>query len=294
MNLMRILVTLLFAITVAQAIAAEAPILVTPQWLHDHQKDNRIVILHVSFLQFDFDQGHIEGAQYLWPENLAPNSPQGSYNAPDLKKATELLRSFGVNNDSHIVLYYVRNEVSPTARMFLTLENLGLQGKVSLLNGGFTAWTHEGFATSTFKSAPKAGNVSLQQGDRLVDKDYVLKTLDTNSGVVVDARAKQYYDGEPTGNPRDGHITGARNLPYFDLVNDKNEFKAVDSLRYYFTPVVSPDKEVVTYCFIGQTASVVYMAGRILGYRMKLYDGSMQEWSRIPTLPMEKSSNSPK
>jgi len=287
---MRILSVFLLSFLMVRALAAEESILVTPQWLHEHQKDARIVILHVSFLQYDFDQEHIEGAQYLWPENLAPNSPRGSYNAPDVKKATEFLRSLGVNNDSHIVLYYVRNEVSPTARMFLTLENLGLQGKVSLLNGGLDAWKHDGFTTTSATTTPKAGNVSLVQGDLLVDKDYVLKTLHANSGIVVDARAKQYYDGEPTGNPRDGHITGAKNLPYFDLINDKNEFKGVDSLRSFFAPVVSPEKEVVTYCFIGQTASVVYMAGRILGYHMKLYDGSLQEWSRIPSLPMEKTS----
>ncbi|MEJ1237184.1 rhodanese-like domain-containing protein [Chryseolinea sp. T2] len=286
---MRTLLITLLLFTVSRANAAEEPILVSPQWLHEHLKDNNLVVLHVSFLQFDFDQEHIEGAQYLWPENLAPNSPQGSYNAPDVKKATDLLRSFGVNDNSHIVLYNVRNEVSPTARMFLTLENLGLQGRVSFLNGGFDAWKREGYAVTSVKKNAKTGNVTLHQGDRLVDKNYVLKTLDSNSGLVVDARAKQYYDGEPTGNPRDGHIKGAKNITYFDLVNDKNEFKSLDSLRGYFSPVASPDKELVTYCFIGQTASVVYMAGRMLGYQMKLYDGSMQEWSRIPSLPMEKT-----
>lgn len=61
-------------------------------------------------------------------------------------------------------------------------------------------------------------------------------------------------------------------------------------LQSYFQPVV-PDaqKEIVAYCFIGQTASVVYMAGRLLGYRMRLYDASLQEWSRRPELPMEKT-----
>lgn len=286
---MRILLIALLLVKISFTIAADQPILVSPQWLHDHLKDDNLVVIHVSFLQFDFDQEHIEGAQYLWPENLAPNSPQGSYNAPDIKKATELLRGFGVNENSHIVLYNVRNEVSPTARMFLTLENLGLQGKVSFLNGGFDAWKREGYPVTSVKKAPKAGNVTLRQGDRLVDRNYVLRTLDSSSGLVVDARAKQYFDGEPTGNPRDGHIKGAKNIPYFELVNDKNEFKSLDSLRGYFSPVSSPDKELVTYCFIGQTASVVYMAGRMLGYNMKLYDGSMQEWSRIPSLPMEKT-----
>ena len=288
-ELMRLLLITFVLFASSFVRAADVPILVTPQWLREHLKDENLVVLHVSFLQFDYDQEHIDGAQYLWPENLAPNSPQGSYNAPDMNRATELIRGFGVNNNSHIVLYNVRNEVSPTARMFLTLENLGLQGKVSFLNGGFDAWKREGHPVTSVKKVPKPGNVTLHQGNRLVDKDYVLKTLSSDRGIVVDARAKQYYDGEATGNPRDGHIKGARNIPYFELVNDKNEFKSLDSLRSYFSPVSSDEKELVTYCFIGQTASVVYMAGRMLGYQMKLYDGSMQEWSRIPSLPMEKT-----
>jgi thiosulfate/3-mercaptopyruvate sulfurtransferase len=74
------------------------------------------------------------------------------------------------------------------------------------------------------------------------------------------------------------------------MVDSTNSFKPVDLLQKNFAAVL-PDKskEVVVYCFIGQTASVDYLAGRALGYKMKLYDGSMQEWSRDPSLPMEKS-----
>ena len=102
---------------------------------------------------------------------------------------------------------------------------------------------------------------------------------------------KHFYDGETTGNPRDGHITGAKNIPYTDMVDSTNHFKPKNELAEYFKGVATPDKELVTYCFIGQTASVVYMAGRLLGFNMKLYDGSLQEWSRIDALPMTKSTD---
>jgi thiosulfate/3-mercaptopyruvate sulfurtransferase len=104
---------------------------------------------------------------------------------------------------------------------------------------------------------------------------------------IVDARAKNFYEGQTTGNPRDGHIAGAKNIPYQEMVDATNVFKTDDQLKTYFTAVSEAKKPIVVYCFIGQTASVVYMAGRILGYPMALYDGSMQEWSRIKDLPME-------
>lgn len=118
---------------------AQQPILVTPQWLNEHKADANVVILQVSFMKYEYDQAHIPGARFLWPEWLAPNSPYGNYNAPDIKKATDLLNGFGINNNSHIIIYYVRNEVPAAARMFLTLEHFGLQGKVSMLNGGLDA-----------------------------------------------------------------------------------------------------------------------------------------------------------
>lgn len=280
----------LFASLISYCASAQnASLLVSVDWLKEHQHDANLVLVQANFLKFDYDREHIEGANYLWPEWLAPNAPTGSYNAPDVQKATDLLRSWGVNANSTIVLYHIRNEVSPVARMFLTLEDLGLKGKVFYLNGGLDAWKKAGLPVTSITPSPKKGNITLKLGDLLVDKDYVLKTLQSKRGLVVDARAKNFYDGDPTGNPRDGHIAGAVNVPYQSLIDQTSAFKNVDSLKSYFQPVAPQGKELVTYCFIGQTASVVYMAARILGYDVKLYDGSMQEWSRIPELPMEKT-----
>jgi thiosulfate/3-mercaptopyruvate sulfurtransferase len=279
----------LFMLGSLTLLAEGNPILVSAQWVKERMGDPKMVILQPNSLKFEYDKEHIEGARYLWPAWLAPDSPEGAFNAPDTKKATDLLQEMGISEDSYVVLCHVRNEVSVTARMFLTLEHLGLKGKVSFLNGGLEAWKKEGYPVTKDVPVVKKGNYKVKPQSLLVDKNYVLKTLKSENGVVVDARAQRFYDGESTGNPRDGHITGAKNIPYTELVDAANLFKPNDQLEAYFTPVASKEKELVTYCFIGQTASVVYMAGRILGYDMKLYDGSMQEWSRLEELPMEKT-----
>ena len=267
--------------------AQEQSILVSAQWLKDHLKDPDLVVLQVSFLKLEYEREHIEGSRFLWTGWLAPDSPRGSFNAPDPAAASEVLSNLGVNTNSRVVICHMRNEVSPSARMFLALEDAGLKGKVSFLNGGLEAWKKEGFPVTTIEPVVKKGNFKAKTSGLLVNKEYVLKAMKSDNQVIVDARMQPYYNGEPTGLPRDGHITGAKNIPYTEMVDQSNMFKPTDQLQNYFAPVSNKDKELITYCFIGQTASVVYMAGRILGYEMKLYDGSLQEWSRIAELPME-------
>ena len=287
---MKTLLAILSLFMLTLQVGAQNSILVSPEWVYQRMSDPKLVLVQVNNLRLDYEREHIAGARYLWPEWLAPNSPDGAYNAPDVKKATDVLQSFGVNDDSYIVLYHVRNEISVTSRMFLTLEHFGLRGKVFFMNGGLDEWKKVGYPVTKELPQLKKGNVKLQAGNLLVDRNYVLKTLQSPKAYVVDARMKRFYDGEPTGNPRDGHITGAKNIPYTEMTNKFNKFKPLDSLNQYFAAVASPDKELVTYCFIGQTASVVYVAGRVLGYDMKLYDGSLQEWSRMEELPMEKTT----
>jgi thiosulfate/3-mercaptopyruvate sulfurtransferase len=266
---------------------SQAPILVTPEWLSEHKNDPNLVVLQVNFMQGEYEYEHIAGSRFLWPSWLAPNSPQSNFNAPDPKEAQEILRNLGVSNTSHVVICYVKDQVSQSARMFLTLEHLGLKGQVSFLNGGLEAWKKAGLPVTKEIPAVTKGKFTVKLNGLLVDKEYVQKTLQSTN-VVVDARMQKFYDGDPTGYPRLGHITGAKNIPYTEMVDETTAFKSNEQIQNYFTPVVpNKNNEVVAYCFIGQTASVVYLAGRILGYNIKLYDDSLQEWAFNESLPME-------
>jgi thiosulfate/3-mercaptopyruvate sulfurtransferase len=279
---------MLFVIAVAKA---QQPVIVSPQWLNENIKNPDLVILYTGFIvKADYDREHIEGSRFLWPEWLAFNTPEANMVSADAKTATKALQDLGINKNSIVVICHKGSDVTIASRMFIELEHFGLKGKVSFLNGGIEAWKKAGYPVTGKPSVYKKGNYVAMDNRLIVDKDYVQKSLQNKSADVVDARARRWYDGDPTGNPRDGHITGAKNIPYQDMIDSTNNLKPVEVLENNFSSVI-PDKqkEVVVYCFIGQTASVDYLIGRSLGYKMKLYDGSMQEWSRIPELPMEKT-----
>ena len=266
-------------------------IIVSPQWLNDNFKDPNLVILYTGFvIRADFEKEHIEGSRFLWPEWLAFNSPEANMVSADSKTATKVLQDLGINKNSKVVVCHRGGDVTIAARMFLSLEHYGLKGQVSFLNGGIEAWKKAGYPVTNKPSVFKKGNFVATDNGLLVNKDYVQNALQNNTAEIVDARLKRWYDGDPTGNPRDGHITGAKNIPFPDMVDSTNSIKPGEVLTKNFSSVIpGKEKEVVVYCFIGQTASVDYLVGRSLGYKMKLYDGSLQEWSRMPELPMEKT-----
>lgn len=281
----------LFFLLLAIPATAQVPVLVDAQWLREKLSSPDVVVLQVNQFRLDFEREHIPGARFLWPGWLAPDSPEGNLNAPDVKTATQVLQNLGVSNTSHVVLNYGRNELPAAGRMFVTLEHLGLEGKVSVLNGGLEAWKRNNYPTDK-GPAPKGkkGNFRAHPQQKLVDRFYVLTKMQAGDAVIIDARQKRFYDGEPSGNPRDGHIPGAGNIPYTDLIdNETSGLKKDDLLKNYFEPLIPlKEKEAVTYCNSGQTASVVYLAGRALGYKLKVYDGSMQEWSRAEGCELEK------
>jgi thiosulfate/3-mercaptopyruvate sulfurtransferase len=281
----------LLALTCYITVTAQSSIIVSPQWLNDNLKDPDLVILYTGFvIKSDFEKEHIEGSRFLWPESIAYNTPETNMIPADAKKATKVLQDLGINKNSRVVICHRGSDVTIASRMFLSLENYGLKGQVYFLNGGIEAWKKAGFPVTSDPSVYKKGNFVATDKGLFVGKEYVKNALQTGSSEVIDARLKRWYDGDPTGNPRDGHITGAKNIPYPDMVDSTNKIKPVEVLEKNFTAVVpSKDKELIVYCFIGQTASVDYLVGRSLGYEMKLYDGSLQEWSRDEKLPMEKT-----
>jgi thiosulfate/3-mercaptopyruvate sulfurtransferase len=277
------------ALIIPSLVRAQVPVLVEPAWLQQNLKQSEVVILQVNQFRLDYEKEHIPGSRFLWPGWLAPDSPEGNLNAPDPKSATRLLQNLGIQKQSHVIISYGRNELPSAARMFLTLEHLGLQGKVSLLNGGVEAWKRAGYAVEQGRSPEGKGNFRARPVQLLVDYRYVQQRMNDSDMALVDARLPRFFHGEASGNPRDGHIPGAVNIPFTELINnDLHTFISIEDLRAKFNRIPADKNETIAYCNSGQTASVVYVAGRALGREMRVYDGSMQEWSRLESCPVEK------
>ena len=133
-------------IMIAFASRAQNNIIVSPQWLNDNLKDPNLVILYTGFVvKADYDKEHIEGSRFLWPEWLAFNTPEANMVSADTKTATKVLQDLGINKNSKVVICHRGGDVTIASRMFLSLENYGLQGQVYFLNGGIEAWKRAGY-----------------------------------------------------------------------------------------------------------------------------------------------------
>jgi thiosulfate/3-mercaptopyruvate sulfurtransferase len=121
-----------------------------------------------------------------------------------------------------------------------------------------------------------------------VSADWVKSRIGTPGFHLVDGRAAVYYDGVQAGGPRKGHIAGARSIPFTEITNDSLYVRKPAELRALFTGAgIAPGDTVVAYCHIGQQATAVLFAARLLGHPVLLYDGSFQEWARRSELPVE-------
>ena len=267
----------------------ENPMVVSTAWVAEHLNDPSIVVLHVASLRRDYSAGHIPGARYLWVGSMAQGTPEMSFEVLPVSRLKEALEAVGVSNSSRIILCGVGGNVSAAARVFLTLEYVGLGGRTSMLDGGFDAWKAEGKPVSI--DVPKFSPGSLTphvHNEVFVDADWVNSHLHTPSIAIVDARAPQYYNGATAGQLRSGHIPGAKNLYFSTLVDSTNKLLSGQKLRELFEKAgVKRGDEVAAYCHVGQSASLVYFAARYLGFKAHLYDGSFDEWGGLMDLPVE-------
>ena len=121
--------------------------------------------------------------------------------------------------------------------------------------------------------------------------DHVNGHSDKADVAIIDARDPQYYTGASTATgKRAGHIPGAGNLTFSTLAGEDGKLNSVEKLREQFSAAgVKPGDRVVSYCHIGQQATMVYFAARYLGFDARLYDGSWEDWSAHADWPAEVS-----
>ena len=288
------------SISPAHPSQAAQPLIVTTAWLADHLSDKGLLLFQIGDGRSRpaYDQGHIPGAQFLNPfQELSTPRVQGtlSLELPSLEVLDSVLESKGISNDSRIVLYAAQQYFSPTSRTLFTLEYAGLAGRVSILDGGLELWKSEGRAVSTDVPAPVPGRLTMRSNPALVaDAGYVSAHLDGTTVRIVDARDTAFYNGRETGQGRSGHIKGAVSVPYTTMVDSSGKFRTPSELKAQFSAAgVQSGQTVVTYCHIGQQASLVWFIARVLGYDAKLYDGSFQDWAARPELPVVNPATKP-
>lgn len=276
--------------TTAPVTASPAPrdrLLVTAAWLQAHLKDPNLVLLQVGPRQ-EYEAGHIPGARYLSFDMISTRADTGlSLELPPVATLDSAFAALGITRNSRIVLYYTSQWVSPTTRAWLTLEYLGLGQATSILDGGLPAWTAAGGSVSRETPDPVSATRfgAIARPGIVVDANHIRTRQGTPKFRLVDARDTEFYRGLATGSgTRPGHLPGAKSLPFTSVTDDEGRFLPDSALRRLFKEAgVTAGDEVVAYCHIGQQATAVVFAGRLLGYDIRLYDGSFQDWSRHET-----------
>jgi thiosulfate/3-mercaptopyruvate sulfurtransferase len=265
-------------------------LLVSTAWLADRLRDPKLVVLAVADAK-SYGEEHIPGALRIDLSFVQAASGPGklTLELPPAADIVETFRNLGVSSDSHVVLYFAAdNWASRTTRIFLTLDSIGMGGNTSILNGGLAAWKAEGRpVTAEVRGVVRGDLTACPQSDVVADLDYVRGNLNHAGVALIDARDPQYYNGASAAEgKRPGHIPGAANLTYSTLLDATGKFKSPEELSAMFRGAgVKPGDRVVSYCHIGQQATVVYFVARYLGYDARLYDGSWEEWSAHRELP---------
>jgi thiosulfate/3-mercaptopyruvate sulfurtransferase len=268
---------------------------VSTKWLADHMRDANLVVLAVGE-KSEYDAEHIAGSQYIDFHSIGVKGENGLIlELPPMEKLAETFSKLGVSNDSRIVVYRLKDWLTPAARVILTLDAMGLGKNAAMLDGSQVTWKGEGRALVKEVPAVKEGKLTpCPQDDVIAGLEFVKANLHQPGVRILDARDPKVYSGETarSGAPA-GHIQGAGNVHYDSLLDEKTgKLKSVEELQSRFRDAgVKPGDRVVTYCFIGQQASALYLVSRYLGYDTRLYDGSWDEWTKHPELPTETAAN---
>jgi len=271
-------------------------VLVSTDWVAQHLSDESIRLVEVDVDTTAYESGHIPGAiGFNWQTQLQHRVRRDIITREEFE---QLLSESGISND-HMVILYGDNNNWFAAYAFWLFSIYGHE-KLYLMDGGRKKWVSEGRPLTTevpqyphTQYRAKEPNVSLRAYSA-----QIMQAINNPQVALVDVRSPQEFTGEVIAPPgmtetaqRGGHIPGAVNIPWAQAVNEDGTFKTVDELRaLYASKGVTPDKEVIAYCRIGERSSHTWFVLRhLLGYpHVRNYDGSWTEWGNLVGAPIER------
>jgi thiosulfate/3-mercaptopyruvate sulfurtransferase len=271
-------------------------VLVSTEWVAQHRTDPNVRSVEVDVDTAAYDQGHVPGALgWNWTTELCDTVirdivPKG--------KLEELLGRSGITPQTTIVLYGDNNNWF-AAWAFWQLKVYGHED-VRLMNGGRKKWLAEGRELETTTAPPAPTSYKAKDPDSSIRAflPEVQSAYRRGDTVLVDVRSPQEFTGEilaPPGLPetcqRGGHIPGAKSIPWGKACNDDGTFKSREELEaLYGAQGVTPDKNVIAYCRIGERSSHTWFVLKyLLGFKnVRNYDGSWTEWGNLVGAPVEK------
>jgi thiosulfate/3-mercaptopyruvate sulfurtransferase len=272
---------------------AHPEVIVDTKWVEDHIQDPNVRIAEVDYdPKSNYMLGHVPGAVLFdWKQDI--NDPL-TRNVLGKQECQNLLQNAGINDDTILVLYGDFNNWF-AAFAFWVFKYYGYKD-VRLMNGGRKKWLQEDRPlTKDIPQQYPKGNFKASGPDNniRVFLNYVKESLNTKDRKLVDVRGPKEFTGEILAPPeyptehaqRGGHIPGAVNIPWGQAVNDNDgTFKSVEELKkLYEAKDITPDKEIIAYCRIGERSSHTWFVLKyLLGYpNVKNYDGSWTEWGNM-------------
>lgn len=276
---------------------AHPEVLVETAWVAEHLNDPKVRLIEADEDVLLYEVGHIPGAVKLdWHVDVQDKIARDFINQQGFE---QLMGRYGVSNDTTIVLFGDKNNWYACYSFWL----FSMYGhkNMKIMNGGRTKWESEKreytknvphFELTTYHAQP------IDESIRAF-RDEVLAGLKNPARRLIDVRSPQEFSGEllhmvnypQEGAQRGGHIPGAKSIPWATAANSDGTFKSAEELRQiYGGKDITPDKEVISYCRIGErSAHTWFVLTELLGFpRVRNYDGSWTEWGNVVRAPIEK------